>query len=100
MRSPLPFPCVPDRPYKILLVQVGTLSFSHPSFGVPVLFIGTCFCEAHFAAFAACPPLGFVNGRPYRVVAALVAAAELAASSNAEASVRKGWKFPPPAKAC
>ena len=54
MRSPLPFPCVPDRPYKILLVQVGTLSFSHPSFGVPVLFIrrdsraaategGTCF---------------------------------------------------------
>ena len=39
MRSPLPFPCVPDRPYKILLVQVGTLSFSHPSFGVPVLFI-------------------------------------------------------------
>ena len=22
--------------YKILLVQVGTLSFSHPSFGVPV----------------------------------------------------------------
>ena len=38
MRSPLPFPCVPDRPYKILLVQVGTLSFSHPSFGVPVLF--------------------------------------------------------------
>ena len=39
MRSPLPFPCVPDRPYKILLVQVGTLSFSHPSFGVRVLFI-------------------------------------------------------------
>ena len=42
MRSPLPFPCVPDRPYKIscLLVQVGTLSFSHPSFGVIyVLFI-------------------------------------------------------------
>ena len=39
MRSPLPFPCVPDRPYKILLAQVGTLSFSHPSFGVPVLFI-------------------------------------------------------------
>ena len=34
MRSPLPFPCVPDRPYKILLVQVGTLSFSHPSFVV------------------------------------------------------------------
>ena len=30
---------MPDRPYKILLVQVGTLSFSHPSFGVPVLFI-------------------------------------------------------------
>ena len=28
MRSPLPFPGVPDRPYKILLVQVGTLSFS------------------------------------------------------------------------
>ena len=39
MRSPLPFPCVPDRPYKILLVQVGTLSFSHPLFGVSVLFI-------------------------------------------------------------
>ena len=39
MRSPLPFPCVPDRPSKILLVQVGTLSLSHPSFGVPVLFI-------------------------------------------------------------
>ena len=39
MRSPLPFPCVPDRPYKILLVQVGTLSFSHPSFGVYVVFI-------------------------------------------------------------
>ena len=31
--------CVPDRPYKILVLQVGTLSFSHPSFGVPVLFI-------------------------------------------------------------
>ena len=45
MRSPLPFPCVPDRPYKILLVQVGTLSFSHPSFGVPVLFIYLCFRE-------------------------------------------------------
>ena len=42
MRSPLPFPCVPDRPSKILLVQVGTLSFSHPSFGVPVLFIYLC----------------------------------------------------------
>ena len=39
MRSPLPFPCVPDRPYKILLVQVGTLSFSHPSFGVSAVFI-------------------------------------------------------------
>ena len=39
MRSPLPFPCVPDRPSKILLVQVGTLSFSHPSFGVSVVFI-------------------------------------------------------------
>ena len=39
MRSPLPFPGVPDRPYKILLVQVGTLSFSHPLFGVSVLFI-------------------------------------------------------------
>ena len=39
MRSPLPFPGVPDRPYKILLVQVGTLSFSHPSFGVSVVFI-------------------------------------------------------------
>ena len=39
MRSPLPFPCVPDRPYKILLVQVGTLSFSHPLFGVSGLFI-------------------------------------------------------------
>ena len=40
MRSPLPFlPCVPDRPSKILLVQVGTLSFSHPLFGVSVLFI-------------------------------------------------------------
>ena len=39
MRSPLPFPCVPDRPYKILLAQVGTLSFSHPLFGVSVLFI-------------------------------------------------------------
>ena len=30
MRSPLPFPCVPDRPYKILLVQVGTLSVLLP----------------------------------------------------------------------
>ena len=36
MRSPLPFPCVPDRPSKILLVQVGTLSSSHPSFGLSV----------------------------------------------------------------
>ena len=41
MRSPLPFPCVPDRPYKILLAQVGTLSFSHPLFGVSVLFLNT-----------------------------------------------------------
>ena len=47
MRSPLPFPCVPDRPYKILLVQVGTLSFSHPSFGVPVLFIYLCEQDPH-----------------------------------------------------
>ena len=40
MRSPLPFPCVPDRPYKILLAQVGrTLSFSLPLFGVSALFI-------------------------------------------------------------
>ena len=38
MRSPLPFPGVPDRPYKILLAQVGTLSFSHPLFGVFVLY--------------------------------------------------------------
>ena len=30
MRSPLPFPCVPDRPSKILLVQVGTLSSPTP----------------------------------------------------------------------
>ena len=30
MRSPLPFPCVPDRPSKILLVQVGTLSSPIP----------------------------------------------------------------------
>ena len=44
MRSPLPFPCVPDRPYKILLAQVGTLSFSHPLFGVSVLFI---YLDAH-----------------------------------------------------
>jgi len=28
-----------DRPYKILLAQVGTLSFSHPLFGVSVSFI-------------------------------------------------------------
>ena len=34
----IPFPCVPDRPSKILLVQVGTLSLSHPLFGVFVLF--------------------------------------------------------------
>ena len=33
------FPTYIHFPYKILLVQVGTLSFSHPSFGVPVLFI-------------------------------------------------------------
>ena len=31
--------CVPDRPYKILLVQVGTLSFSHLSFGASCYFI-------------------------------------------------------------
>ena len=36
---PAPFPCVPDRPYKILLAQVGTLSFLPPFFGVSVLFI-------------------------------------------------------------
>ena len=30
--SPLPFPCVPDRPYKILLVRVGTLKMA--KFGV------------------------------------------------------------------
>ena len=29
----------PDRPSKILLVQVGTLSSSHPSFGVSVFFL-------------------------------------------------------------
>ena len=42
---PLPFPCVPDRPYKILLVQVGTLSFPHPSFGVPFLFTDLFFMQ-------------------------------------------------------
>ena len=26
--------------------------------------VARALCEAHFAAFAACPPLGFVNGRP------------------------------------
>mmetsp|Transcript_9560 Transcript_9560/g.28454 ORF Transcript_9560/g.28454 Transcript_9560/m.28454 type:complete len:229 (+) Transcript_9560:466-1152(+) len=31
--------CAPDRPSKILLVQVGTLSSSHPSFGVSVFFL-------------------------------------------------------------
>ena len=31
--------CPPDRPSKILLVQVGTLSSSHPSFGVSVFFL-------------------------------------------------------------
>ena len=31
--------CPPDRPSKILLVQVGTLSSSHPSFGVTVFFL-------------------------------------------------------------
>jgi len=45
-----PFPCVPDRPSKILLVQVGTLSSSHPSFGVSVFFLssmyGLCCCRA------------------------------------------------------
>ena len=51
MRSPLPFPCVPDRPYKILLVQVGTLSFSHPSFGVPVLFIHLYLNQYYFFAW-------------------------------------------------
>ena len=46
MRSLLPFPCVPDRPHKILLVQVGTLSFSHPLFGVAsLLFIYSPTCE-------------------------------------------------------
>ena len=35
----LPFPCVPDRPYKILLLQVGTLSSSHPSIGLSFLFL-------------------------------------------------------------
>ena len=31
--------CPPDRSSKILLVQVGTLSSSHPSFGVSVFFL-------------------------------------------------------------
>ena len=36
MRSPLPFPCVPDRPYdKILLAQVGTVSFRTPCLFMP-----------------------------------------------------------------
>ena len=40
MRSPLPFPCVPDRPSKILLVQVGTLSSSPiPRLGLSVFFL-------------------------------------------------------------
>ena len=38
-RSRSPVCCVPDRPYKILLVQVGTLSFSGPLFGASVLFL-------------------------------------------------------------
>ena len=32
MPLPAPVPCVPDRPYKVLLVQVGTLSFSRAGF--------------------------------------------------------------------
>ena len=69
MRSPLPFPCVPDRPYKILLVQVGTLSFSHPSFGVPVLFIYLFILlvelgvTVHRAASLSCPLSG--AGEPH-----------------------------------
>ena len=48
MCSPLPFPCVPDRPSNILLVEVGTLSFSHPSFGVSILCICLFRPQTHF----------------------------------------------------
>ena len=36
--------CPPDRSSKILLVQVGTLSSSHPSFGVSVFFLSFSLC--------------------------------------------------------
>ena len=39
---------------------------------------GPCFCEAHFAAFAACPPLGFVDGRvPYHTRLGVTRSCEL-----------------------
>ena len=73
MRSPLPFPCVPDRPYKILLAQVGTLSFSHPLFGVSVLFIYLLLAvlpqrqKAHSACCEATPTCGIkVHSLPQR----------------------------------
>ena len=39
VRSPLPFPCVPDRPSKILLVQVGTLFGLHTLFSPSTIYI-------------------------------------------------------------
>ena len=79
MRSPLPFPCVPDRPYKILLVQVGTLSFSHPSFGVPVLFIYL------FLATRAGVRIPLLRHPPHPVNGSILPRVELAATRTKEA---------------
>ena len=40
--------------YKILLVQVGTLSFSHPLFGASVLFISL---QLALTSFTSCSPM-------------------------------------------
>ena len=49
--------CPPDRPSKILLVQVGTLSSSHPSFGVSVFFLSFSRSSGPLGALLSSPAL-------------------------------------------
>ena len=52
MRSPLPFPCVPDRPSKILLVQVGTCPPPIPRLGCLFSFFLSFFWARDWRALA------------------------------------------------
>ena len=53
---------ITDRPSKILLVQVGTLSSSHPSFGVSVFFLFLSFFRSVRTGCSSCRRTASTSG--------------------------------------